>query len=178
MRIAQTVTYGRPDLLAVPTQSFPQTPKAAPSKKKPRKQMNLDRIIEIARTVRARFGSLQEGGNPYGGPEIFKMKLLFQGYNPKLKGTTHKGMESDKFWEVKVMQDFTVMRKWGATGKKAHMKAEKKNSKATAIAYAKSMAAKKLKKGYKLVKSSSKMAKPKIVHQSYKDKYRAKHPKK
>lgn len=131
--------------------------------------MNIQRILQIARAVRARHSNLSEGSaNPYGGESIFKMKLLFQGYNPKLKGTTKKGMESDKYWEVKVKPDFTVIRKWGATGKKAHMKAEKKGSKATAIAYAKSMAAKKLAKGYKLVDPKSDFAKSKKVYPSYK----------
>jgi predicted DNA-binding WGR domain protein len=131
--------------------------------------MNLSRVVEIARAIRDRFAPLQEGGaNPYGGESIFKMKLKFTGYNPKLKGTTHKGMESDKYWEVKVKPDFTVIRKWGAVGKKAHMKAEKKNSKASAIAYAKSMGAKKIKKGYKIVNPKSGHAKPKKVYPSYK----------
>ena len=131
--------------------------------------MNFDRVIEIARAVRARFSSLQEGSaNPYGGESVFKMKLIFQGYNSKLKGTTHKGMESDKYWEVKVDSSGSVMRKWGATGKKAHMKAEKKNSVPSAIAYAKSMAAKKIKKGYKVVKADSSKAKHKPIYPSYK----------
>ena len=37
---------------------------------------------------------LDEDDNPYGGDSIFKMKLIFQGFNPKLKGTTSKGMDS------------------------------------------------------------------------------------
>ena len=134
--------------------------------------MNFSRILGIARAVRDRFSSLQEGGaNPYGGESIFKMKLKFTGYNPKLKGTTSKGMESNKYWEVKVKPDFTVIRKWGAVGKKAHMKAEKKNSKASAIAYAKSMASKKMAKGYGIVNPKSDHAKPKKTHTSYKAKY-------
>jgi predicted DNA-binding WGR domain protein len=164
MRVAQTVTYGRPDLTQVPEQGVPMRIKA-----KRKKKMNLDRIIEIARSVRARFSQLQEGkANPYGGESIFKMKLKFTGYNPKLKGTTAKGMESDKYWEVKVKPDFTVIRKWGAVGKKAHTKAEKKGSKASAVSYAKSMAAKKMKKGYKIVNPKSGHAKPKKVYPSYK----------
>lgn len=132
--------------------------------------MNLDRVIEIARRVRERFSSLQEGkgSNPYGGSSVFKMKLIFQGYNPKLKGTTSKGMMSDKYWEVKVDANGSVMRKWGATGKPAKKKVEKKGSVQTAIAYAKSMAAKKIAKGYKVVKPGSKKAKHKPLYPSQK----------
>ncbi len=110
---------------------------------------------------------LDEAGNPYGGDSVFKMKLIFQGYNPKLKGTTSKGMSSDKYWEVKVRNDGSVMRKWGATGKKAHMKAEKKANAKAGIAYAKSMAAKKKAKGYKEVSPQSSKAKSKKLYPSY-----------
>ena len=108
---------------------------------------------------------LDEEGNPYGGDSVYKLKLVYKGFNPKLKGTTHKGMESDKYWEVKVRNDGSVMRKWGATGKKAHMKVDKKANAKAGIAHAKSMAAKKKAKGYAEV--SPKKASSKKVYSSY-----------
>lgn len=136
-------------------------------------------IIETAQRVQHYFAEftqqldeddaeqVEEGdGNPYGGDSVFKMKLVFKGHNSALKGTTSKGMESDKYWEVKVRSDGSVMRKWGATGQKAHMKAEKKANEKAGIAYAKSMASKKMAKGYKQV--GSEKATSKKVFPSYK----------
>lgn len=119
-------------------------------------------IIETAQRVKTYFApftaQLDEAKNPYGGDSVFKMKLIYQGYNPKLKGTTAKGKESDNYWEVKVRSDGSVMRKWGATGKPAQTKVEKKGDAAAGIAHAKSMAAKKKAKGYVEVKPGSKKA--------------------
>ena len=145
--------------------------------------MDYQGIIETAQRVKTYFApyhqnlaealiegwddeQLDEEGNPYGGDSVFKMKLVFKGYNPKLKGTTSKGLESNKYWEVKVRKDGSVMRKWGATGQKAHMKVEKKKDAKAGIAYAKSMAAKKKAKGYAEV--APEKATSKKVYPSYK----------
>ena len=104
---------------------------------------------------------LDEADNPYGGDSVYKMKLVFKGANEK-----NVSGKSDKYWEVKVRADGSVMRKWGATGQKAHMKAEKKANEKAGIAYAKSMASKKMAKGYKKV--SADKASSKKVFPSYK----------